>query len=73
MTHGGNVWQGDRPGDWLDLSASVRPGGPPPWVREALLSAMDRLEYYPQLSMARSRAAQSCMSLNFWEAEYSAI
>ena len=57
MTHGGNVWQGDRPGDWLDLSASVRPGGPPPWVREALFSAMDRLEYYPQLSMARSRAA----------------
>ena len=57
MTHGGNVWQGDRPGDWLDLSSSVRPGGPPEWVRAALLSAMDRLEYYPQLSMARGRAA----------------
>ncbi|MBQ3276881.1 MAG: aminotransferase class I/II-fold pyridoxal phosphate-dependent enzyme [Oscillospiraceae bacterium] len=57
MIHGGNVWQGDRPGDWLDLSASVRPGGPPSWVREALLSAMERLEYYPQLSMARGRTA----------------
>ena len=34
MTHGGNVWQGDRPGDWLDLSASVRPGGAPQWVRQ---------------------------------------
>ena len=57
MTHGGNVWQGDRPGDWLDLSASVRPGGAPPWVREALLHAMEEIEYYPQLSMARGRAA----------------
>ena len=57
MTHGGNVWQGDRPGDWLDLSASVRPGGAPQWVRQALLSAMDKLEYYPQLSMARGREA----------------
>ena len=57
MTHGGNVWQGDRPGDWLDLSSSVRPGGAPEWVLAALLSAMDKLEYYPQLSMARGRTA----------------
>ena len=57
MTHGGNVWQGDRPGTWLDHSANVRPGGPPEWVLEAVRQAADALEFYPQLSMARARAA----------------
>ena len=56
MIHGGNVWDGD-PADWLDLSANVRPGGPPDWVREALLGAVDAAAYYPQLSLRRAAEA----------------
>ena len=37
MTHGGNVWAGGDPAEWLDYSANIRPGGPPEWVRAALL------------------------------------
>ena len=29
MSHGGNVWQGERPSDWLDYSANLRPEGAP--------------------------------------------
>ena len=55
--HGGNVWAGGAPSEWLDYSANIRPGGPPEWVRAALLRAMDNVPYYPQLSMERSRDA----------------
>lgn len=57
MTHGGNVWAGRSPADWLDYSANVRPDGPPDWVREALNRAVDVVAYYPQVSMERARAA----------------
>ena len=57
MNHGGNVWAGGDPSGWLDYSANIRPGGPPEWVREALLRAMDYVPYYPQLSMERAREA----------------
>ena len=57
MNHGGNVWAGGDPSEWLDYSANIRPGGPPKWVREALLRAMDYVPYYPQLSMERARQA----------------
>ena len=57
MNHGGNVWSGDAPSEWLDYSANIRPGGSPEWVREALVRAMDYVPYYPQLSMERARAA----------------
>ncbi len=56
MIHGGNVWDGD-PALWLDLSANVRPGGPPGWVREALHGAVDAAEFYPQLSLRRAGEA----------------
>ena len=55
--HGGNVWAGNDPARWLDYSANIRPGGPPEWVRAALLSAMDNVSYYPQVSMERARRA----------------
>lgn len=57
MIHGGNVWAGGDPADWLDYSANIRPGGPPEWVRAALLRAMDNVPYYPQLTMERARTA----------------
>ena len=57
MIHGGNVWAGGDPADWLDYSANIRPGGPPEWVRAALVRAMDNVPYYPQLTMERSRTA----------------
>lgn len=57
MTHGGNVWAGGDPAEWLDYSANIRPGGPPEWVRAALRKAMDNVPYYPQLSMYNARKA----------------
>ena len=59
MKHGGNVWQGNAPGDWLDFSANLRAEGPPEWVREALQRGMEAARYYPDPSMKRSQAALS--------------
>ena len=57
MNHGGNVWQGERPSDWLDYSANLRPEGAPRWVRDALTAGMENIRYYPDPTMRRARAA----------------
>ena len=57
MKHGGNVWQGERPSDWLDYSANLRPEGAPRWVRDALLAGMENVRYYPDPKMRRARVA----------------
>ena len=54
-THGGNVWQGNDPKEWLDYSANIRPDGAPDWVRQALNAAMDHIVYYPPVDMHRAR------------------
>ena len=59
MIHGGNVWQGTSPEQWLDYSANIRPEGAPNWVKDALLGAMDKLPYYPDQEMKRARQALS--------------
>lgn len=53
--HGGNVWQGAGPSEWLDFSANIRPQGPPEWVKRAMLEALDFVSYYPPLDMRRAR------------------
>lgn len=55
ITHGGNVWQGDDPKQWLDYSANIRPEGAPEWVKKALRSAIKNVPYYPPLDMHRAR------------------
>ena len=57
MKHGGNVWDDHIPEKWLDFSANIRPEGPPSWVREALLSGMRDVSFYPDLAMTRARSA----------------
>jgi len=59
MIHGGNVWQGVSPAQWLDYSANIRPEGAPDWVKDALMGAMERLPYYPDQEMKRARHALS--------------
>lgn len=59
MTHGGDVWQGGAPEDWLDFSANVRPEGAPDWVRRALMEGLDEARYYPDVQMRRARAAMA--------------
>ena len=59
MKHGGNVWQGEMPSEWLDYSANLRPEGTPNWVREALLRGMENARYYPDPSMKRAKEALS--------------
>ena len=57
MIHGGNVWQGENPSQWLDFSANLRPEGTPDWVHEALMNGMENARYYPDPSMKRAKAA----------------
>lgn len=57
MKHGGNVWQGGAPSDWLDYSANLRPEGAPQWVRDALTAGMANIRYYPDPTMRRARQA----------------
>jgi len=52
INHGGNLFAicKERGWDWrevLDLSASINPLGPPPGVRPAVESALDRIMHYP--------------------------
>ena len=56
MNHGGNVWQGGAPSDWLDYSANLRPEGAPQWVRDALTAGIENVRYYPDPTMRRARA-----------------
>ena len=53
--HGGNVWQSDQPGDWLDFSANLNPEGPPAWVLEAMREGLARARYYPDLKETAAR------------------
>ena len=55
MKHGGNVWQGDGPAQWLDYSAKLRPEGTAEWVKTALLNGMENARYYPDPSMKRAK------------------
>lgn len=59
MTHGGNVWQGEGPGAWLDYSANIRPEGMPEWVRQALRRGMESAAYYPEAGMERATRAMA--------------
>ena len=59
MIHGGNVWQGNSPAQWLDYSANIRPEGAPDWVKDALMGAMDRLSYYPDPTIKKAKQALS--------------
>ncbi|MBQ8537401.1 MAG: histidinol-phosphate aminotransferase family protein [Clostridia bacterium] len=56
MRHGGNVWQGEGPSQWLDFSANLRPEGPPDWVLEAMAYGLKNVRYYPDRAMAKARA-----------------
>jgi threonine-phosphate decarboxylase len=52
ITHGGDIFRIARERGWnwkdvLDLSANINPLGPPPGVREAICTAMDRIAHYP--------------------------
>lgn len=57
--HGGDVWQGLKPGDYLDFSANLNPEGPPRWVRAAMLEGLENARYYPD---PRQRAAIAGLS-----------
>lgn len=57
MMHGGNVWQGANPGQWLDFSANLRPEGAPDWALQAMQRGMENVRYYPDPEMKRAAAA----------------
>ena len=53
--HGGDVWQGGKPSDWLDFSANLRPEGMPDWVKAAMRRAAEEARYYPDVAMKAAR------------------
>ncbi|MBR3764956.1 MAG: histidinol-phosphate aminotransferase family protein [Clostridia bacterium] len=55
MKHGGNVWEGNTPAQWLDFSANLRPEGTPSWVMDAMQKALLNVRYYPEPSMLHAR------------------
>ena len=55
VIHGGDVWQGGNPDEWLDFSANLNPDGPPDWVAMALSRGLDRVKYYPELTEEAAR------------------
>ena len=59
VIHGGGVWDAGSPSRWLDFSASLRPEGPPEWVREVMAEAQKSIAWYPDLTMRRARKGLS--------------
>ncbi|MFH1058356.1 MAG: threonine-phosphate decarboxylase [Pseudomonadota bacterium] len=60
--HGGDVWGaarslGQKPGDILDLSASLNPLGPPPGLTDKLREAMGLICHYPDRAVWELRQA----------------
>ena len=55
MKHGGNVWDGDHPSQWLDFSANLRPEGTPDWVMQVMEAALKDTRYYPDRAMKAAR------------------
>lgn len=55
VAHGGDVWQGGNPEQWLDFSANLNPDGPPGWVLEAMAQGLAYARYYPDLKGAAAR------------------
>ena len=59
VVHGGDVWQGASPDEYLDFSANLNPEGPPDWVLNAMSTGLQRARYYPDL---RGRGARAGMA-----------
>ena len=59
VVHGGDVWQGCAPGDYLDFSANLNPEGPPDWVRAAMLEGLENARYYPDVRQSAAMAGMS--------------
>jgi len=57
--HGGDVWRGPSPDEILDFSANLNPGGPPEWVRAAMLRGLENARYYPDLRQTAALAGLS--------------
>jgi len=55
MKHGGNVWSGTSPDQWLDFSANLRPEGPPDWVKSVTAASLGHARYYPDRAMTAAR------------------
>ena len=55
VVHGGNVWQGETPGRWLDFSANLRPEGSAPWAMDAACRALSQMRFYPAPQMRAAR------------------
>jgi len=51
MKHGGNVWAGKAPEEWLDFSANLRPEGIYPWIMQEMTDGFKEVCYYPDRSM----------------------
>ena len=57
--HGGDVWQGISPADYLDFSSNLNPEGQPRWVRAAMAEGLQNAAYYPDARGVKAHAGAS--------------
>ena len=57
--HGGDVWQGISPADYLDFSSNLNPEGQPGWVRAAMAEGLQNAAYYPDARGVKAHAGAS--------------
>src|SRR5438045_8277745 len=74
VVHGGNIFEvaRERGWDWhdvVDFSASINPLGPSPAVFDAIRSALDRIQHYPERELAVLRRVLS----KFWNVDESEV
>jgi len=66
IVHGGDVWQGGAPDEYLDFSANLNPEGPPDWVRAAMEQGLEQARFYPDVRQSAALAGMSA-HLHLWE------
>ncbi|HAE61852.1 MAG TPA: hypothetical protein DCG38_05930 [Eubacteriaceae bacterium] len=49
--HGGDVWQGKDPGDWIDFSANLNPEGTPEKMMDEIKNSIEEIGFYPDQNM----------------------
>lgn len=54
--HGGDVWQGVSPSDFLDFSSNLNPEGQPGWVRSAMAEGLQNAGFYPDVRGVKAHA-----------------
>ncbi|SHE31667.1 pyridoxal phosphate-dependent aminotransferase [Alkalibacter saccharofermentans] len=53
--HGGDVWQGENPSDWIDFSANLNPRGAPDRMLREIKKSINEIGFYPDQKMREAK------------------